>query len=73
MSHPIKPPYSLHALGDRFEIVPGDDLPPLRLFLYGADKAMTVQPASFETVHYSLGTSVDTTPVAICGRQATSA
>src|SRR5437870_10449765 len=54
VSHPIKPPYSLHALGDRFEIVPGDDLPPLRLFLYGADKAMTVQPATFDTVHYSL-------------------
>jgi predicted glycogen debranching enzyme len=54
VSHPIKPPYALHALGDRFEIVPVDDLPPLRLFLYGADKAMTVQPATFDTVHYSL-------------------
>src|SRR2546428_9496011 len=54
VGHPIKRPYSVHALGDRFEIVRGVVLPPLRLVLYGADKAMTVQPASFETVHYSL-------------------
>ena len=51
VNHPIRPPYALHALGDRFEITPGEDLPPLHLFLYGAEKAMTVQPATYEAVH----------------------
>ena len=31
--HPVTAPYLVQALGDRFEIAPGGDLPPLRLFL----------------------------------------
>jgi predicted glycogen debranching enzyme len=54
VNHPISAPYGLHALGDRFELMPGGELPPLRLFLYGADKALTVQPESFENISYAL-------------------
>src|SRR5262245_31213845 len=54
VSAPVASPYALHALGDRFEITPGAELPPLRLFLYGDDKAFTVQPGAFENVVYAL-------------------
>ena len=33
VSHPVAAPYGLYALGDRFELSPGGDLPPLRMFL----------------------------------------
>src|SRR5687767_9452482 len=54
VNHPLAAPYSLHALGDRFEITPDADLPPLRLFLYGEEKAFTVTPESFEYASYAL-------------------
>jgi predicted glycogen debranching enzyme len=55
VNHPVHAPYSLHALGDRFEISPGEELPRLRLFLHhGGDKAFTVQPEVFEGVVYAL-------------------
>jgi predicted glycogen debranching enzyme len=54
VNHPVAAPYALHAYGDRFEIVPGAELPPLRLFLYGEDKAFTVVPESFDNVAYTL-------------------
>jgi predicted glycogen debranching enzyme len=54
VSHPIAAPYLVQALGDRFEIAPGGDLPPLRLFLYGADKAFTVQPETLGPAAYAL-------------------
>jgi predicted glycogen debranching enzyme len=44
----------VNALGDRFEIHPGGDLPPLRLFLYGSEKAFTVIPESLTNVTYGL-------------------
>src|SRR5688572_31356211 len=47
VNHPLGAPYTVHALGDRFEMAPGGDLPPLRLFLYGEDKAFTITPESF--------------------------
>jgi predicted glycogen debranching enzyme len=43
VNHPLAVPYLVQALADRFEISPGGDLPPLRLFMYGADKAFTLQ------------------------------
>ena len=43
VSHPLDVPYLVQALADRFEISPGGDLPPLRLFMFGADKAFTLQ------------------------------
>ncbi len=46
VNHPVTAPYGVHAIGDRFEIEPGGDLPSLRLFLYGRDKAFTVIPES---------------------------
>jgi predicted glycogen debranching enzyme len=54
VSHPVEAPYAVHALGDRFEIRPGADLPPLRLFVYGAEKAFTVVPESLTGVTYAL-------------------
>ena len=55
VNHPVRAPYSVHALGDRFEIVPGDELPPLRLFLHhDGDKAFTVQPSIFRNVLYPI-------------------
>jgi len=54
VNHPVAAPYALQALGDRFEIAPGADLPPLRLFLYGADKAFTVLPETYPQVVYGL-------------------
>jgi predicted glycogen debranching enzyme len=54
VSHPVTAPYMVQALGDRFEIAPGGDLPPLRLYVYGEDKAFTITPESFEHAAYTL-------------------
>jgi hypothetical protein len=54
VSHPVNAPYALHALGDRFEIDPGDSFPALRLFLYGEGKAFAIAPSSIEEVTYAL-------------------
>jgi len=48
VNHPVAAPYGVNALGDRFELAPGGDLPPLRMFLYGEEKAFTITPESFE-------------------------
>ncbi|PYR69195.1 MAG: glycogen debranching protein [Acidobacteria bacterium] len=54
VNHPVAAPYGLYALGDRFELTPGGDLPPLRMFLYGAEKAFTVMPERFDNAVYTL-------------------
>ena len=54
VDHPVAAPYGVHAIGDRFEIEPGSDLPALRLFLHGRDKAFTVIPESYTTLAYAL-------------------
>jgi predicted glycogen debranching enzyme len=54
VNQPLQAPYGVHAIGDRFEIEPGNDLPPLRLFLYGREKAFTVIPESFSNAEYAL-------------------
>ena len=54
VSHPVTAPYLVQSLGDRFEIVPGGDLPPLRLFVFGEEKAFTMTPEPFERAAYSL-------------------
>jgi predicted glycogen debranching enzyme len=54
VSHPVAAPYALHATGDQFELVPDSDLPRLRLFLYGEDKAFTVIPEDYSRVIYGL-------------------
>ena len=54
VSHPVAAPYLVQAVGDRFEIAPGADLPALRLFVYGSDKAFTLQPETFGPVVYAL-------------------
>jgi predicted glycogen debranching enzyme len=54
VNHPVASPYGLYALGDRFELTPGGDLPPLRMFVYGEGKAFTVVPERFDHAVYSL-------------------
>jgi predicted glycogen debranching enzyme len=54
VSHPVTAPYVVQALGDRFEIAPGGDLPPLRLFVYGSDKAFTLLPERMGPSAYQL-------------------
>ena len=54
VNHPVPAPYGLYALGDRFELAPGGDLPPLRMFLYGSEKAFTVVPERFDHAVYVL-------------------
>jgi predicted glycogen debranching enzyme len=54
VSHPLSAPYALHAYGDRFEIDPGEDLPPLRLFLHGDEKAFTVLPDELPGAAYAI-------------------
>ncbi len=54
VNHPLAVPYGVHALGDRFEVEPGGELPPLRLFVHGHEKAFTVIPEVFPSVIYDL-------------------
>ena len=55
VSHPLEAPYAVQALGDRFEIAPGGELPPLRLFLHhDGEKAFTVQPSTLRGVVYPI-------------------
>jgi predicted glycogen debranching enzyme len=55
VNHPVRAPYALQAYGDRFELAPGDELPPLRLYLHHeGEKAFTVQPSTFDEVLYPL-------------------
>ena len=54
VNHPIHAPYGVHALGDRFEVHPGGELPPLRLYLDGHEKAFTVIPERFSSLVYDL-------------------
>ena len=54
VNHPIHAPYGVHALGDRFEVHPGGELPPLRLYLHGHEKAFTVIPELFSSLVYDL-------------------
>jgi|SoiMethySBSTD1v2_1073268.scaffolds.fasta_scaffold00099_6 predicted glycogen debranching enzyme len=54
VNHPVAAPYGVHALGDRFEIEPGGDLPPLRLFVHGQEKAFTVIPELVPSLVYDL-------------------
>src|SRR5262245_19708488 len=54
VSHQLAAPYMLRAIGDRFEIDPEANFPPLRLFVHGRDKAFTVVPETIEGVSYEL-------------------
>jgi predicted glycogen debranching enzyme len=53
VSHPVTAPYAVHAFGDRFEVSPGGELPPLRLFLHGHEKAFTLIPETLSGISYA--------------------
>jgi predicted glycogen debranching enzyme len=54
VDHPVAAPYAVQVIGDRFEVLPGADMPPLRLLLYGTDKAFTVITETHRQILYSL-------------------
>ena len=54
VNQPLAAPYGVYALGDRFEVAPGAELPPLRLFVHGNEKAFTVIPEHFPSLVYDL-------------------
>src|SRR5688500_15179855 len=54
VNHPLAAPCAVHALGDRYEVYPGGDLPPLRLFLHGKDKALPVLPELLSSLVHDL-------------------
>ncbi|MEY4640164.1 MAG: hypothetical protein RLZZ227_158 [Pseudomonadota bacterium] len=54
VSLPVPAPYTLQVYGDRFELMPGGEIPPLRMFVYGAEKAFTVIPETISHVAYAL-------------------
>jgi predicted glycogen debranching enzyme len=54
VNQPLAVPYGVNAFGDRFEVLPGGDLPSLRLFLHGHEKAFTVIPELFTSLLYEL-------------------
>ena len=54
VDHPLDVPYGVYALGDRFEVQPGGDLPSLRLFLHGHEKAFTVVPEPLTSLEYDV-------------------
>ena len=54
VNHPLAAPYTLQATGDRFEVIPGGDLPSLRMFVYGESKAFTVIPETVLAMSYML-------------------
>jgi len=54
VNHPLSAPYGVYALGDRFEVHPGGESPPLRLFVHGNEKAFTVIPELISSLAYDL-------------------
>src|SRR5204863_9667622 len=57
VNHPVPAPYGLYALGDRFELAPCGDLPPLRKYLYDSDKQFAVVPTRFDHSVYMIAHS----------------
>jgi predicted glycogen debranching enzyme len=54
VNQPLTVPYGVSAFGDRFEVLPGGDLPSLRLFVHGREKAFTVIPELSTSLLYEL-------------------
>jgi hypothetical protein len=72
VNHPVTAPYAVHAYGDRLEVVPGGDLPSLRLFPPREEKAFTIQPEAFGNVVYALEQNRGYDAAASSGRRDTS-
>jgi predicted glycogen debranching enzyme len=45
-------PYKLTALGERYELISSDDLPPLRMHLHARRSAFTLEPGSLPDIRY---------------------
>ena len=54
VSTPLGGPYVLTAAGDRYEVTTTPDFPTLRFYVYGARKALTLDPRTIQGVHYRL-------------------
>src|SRR6202011_2276718 len=54
VSSPISMPYTLCVFEDQYEILPGSNIPPLRLLLYGARAALTIDRLRIQEIVYSI-------------------
>jgi predicted glycogen debranching enzyme len=54
VSEPLDGPYELDAVGDRYALVPGHDVPALRLLPIGADRAFIVRASREDDVGYAM-------------------
>jgi predicted glycogen debranching enzyme len=57
VSEPLRGPYVLTVIGDRYEIAGSPELPPLRLMLYGEKPALTVDGGIVKHIFYRLEAS----------------
>ena len=54
VSSPITVPYTLSVFEDQYEIHAGSNIPPLRLLLYGAGAALTIDRLRIQEIVYSI-------------------
>jgi predicted glycogen debranching enzyme len=54
VSSPIKVPYTLTVFEDQYEILPGSNIPPLRMLLYGAGAALIIDRIRIQEIVYRL-------------------
>lgn len=54
VSSPISTPYTLCVFEDQYEIVAGSNIPPLRLLLYGAGAALTIDRLRIQEIVYRI-------------------
>ncbi len=54
VDRPLGAPYTLSAVGQRYEITGPTELPPLRLFTYGQGSALTLDGGVVRTVRYRI-------------------
>jgi predicted glycogen debranching enzyme len=54
VSTPIASPYTLTVFEDQYEILPGSNIPPLRMLLYGSGAALTIDRIRNEEIVYRI-------------------
>jgi predicted glycogen debranching enzyme len=54
VSSPISTPYTLCVFEDQYEILPGSNVPPLRMLLYGAGAALTIHRMRIQEIAYRI-------------------
>jgi predicted glycogen debranching enzyme len=54
VSSPITTPYSLNVFEDQYEIIAGQNIPPLRMLIHGAGAALTIDRLRIQEVLYRI-------------------